>query len=150
MKVIIAIIIFLSGCVTTTKNSDSNVSRLQLLLLPTFMTQSMSEEAYKENLEIARNNNKLNVDKELLSRLRNISYEIIEETSVFRDDSINWNWEINLEESDEVNAYCMPGGKIMVFSGLVEKLNATDDEIAAIIGHEIAHALREHGERENV
>ena len=78
MKVIIAIIIFLSGCVTTTKNSDSNVSRLQLLLLPTFMTQSMSEEAYKENLEIARNNNKLNVDKELLSRLRNISYEIIE------------------------------------------------------------------------
>tara|TARA_B100000767_G_C19762513_1_gene535870 strand:+ start:778 stop:1587 length:810 start_codon:yes stop_codon:yes gene_type:complete len=145
MKVIITIIIFLSGCVTTTKNSDSNVSRLQLLLLPNFMTQSMSEEAYKENLEIARNNNKLNVDKELLSRLRNISYEIIEETSVFRDDSINWNWEINLEENDEVNAYCMPGGKIMVFSGLVEKLNTTDDEIAAIIGHEIAHALREHG-----
>ena len=145
MKAIIIIIVFLTGCVTSTKNSDSNVSRLQLLLLPNFMAQSMSEEAYKKSLETARNNNKLNVDQILLSRIRNIAYKLIEETSVFRDDSINWNWEINLEESDEVNAYCMPGGKIMVYTGLVEKLNATDDEIAAIIGHEIAHALREHG-----
>lgn len=145
MKSIIAIIILLSGCATTTKNSDSNVSRLQLLLLPTFMAQSMSEKAYKESLKIARDNKKLNVDEKLLSRIKSISYKVIEQTSVFRDDSINWNWEINLEESDEVNAYCMPGGKIMVYSGLVEKINATDDEIAAILGHEIAHALREHG-----
>ena len=116
MKSIIAIIILLSGCATTTKNSDSNVSRLQLLLLPTFMAQSMSEKAYKESLKIARDNKKLNVDEKLLIRIKSISYKVIEQTSVFRDDSINWNWEINLEESDEVNAYCMPGGKIMVYS----------------------------------
>ena len=109
------------------------------------MANSMAVDAYKEAIKNAEKNNKLNNDIEQLNRVRTISYKLIDEAPVFREDAIEWKWEINVEDSEEVNAYCMPGGKIMVYSGLIKKVNATDDELAAVIGHEISHALREHG-----
>ena len=145
MKFFLIILIFLSGCASTTLESDSNVSRHQLLILPKFIANSMAVDAYKEAIRNAEKNNKLNTDEDLLNRVKKISYKLIDEAIVFRDDVKEWKWEINVEDNEEVNAYCMPGGKIMVFSGLVEKVNATDDELAAVIGHEIVHALREHG-----
>ncbi|MFZ6849289.1 M48 family metallopeptidase [Undibacterium sp. RuRC25W] len=78
-------------------------------------------------------------------RLRSIANKLIPYTLSWNPRSKNWKWEINLLGSKQINAYCMPGGKIAFYSGILDTLKLTDDEIAIVMGHEIAHALREHG-----
>jgi len=136
---------YLSGCATTTQDSVSGVKRTQLLLLPESQVTSMSTQAYTQTLQEAEKKKTLNANKVQLDRVRTISNRLIAKVGVFRPDATQWKWEVNVEHNDELNAYCMPGGKIMVYTGLMDKLKATDDELAAVIGHEIAHALREHG-----
>ena len=143
--VALTILIILFGCTSTTKKSDSDVGRIQLMLLPEFMAMSMSMSGYIEILDNAKKDGILNTDALQVERVRDISYNLINQTYIFRDDAQDWNWEINVIDSELINAFCMPGGKIVVYSGLINKLDATDDELAAVIGHEIAHALREHG-----
>ncbi|PPD55109.1 MAG: peptidase M48 [Methylotenera sp.] len=135
----------LASCATTTKDSVSGVKRSQFLLMPAGTVDTMSAQAYTETLKEAQQKKTLNVDKAMVDRVRGISNKLIAQVGVFRPDAAQWKWEVNVEKNDQLNAYCMPGGKIMVLSGLVEKISATDDELAAVIGHEIAHALREHG-----
>ncbi len=135
----------LTGCATTTQDSVSGVKRTQLLLLPESQVTSMSTQAYTQTLQEAEKKKTLNANKTQLERVRKISNRLIAQVGVFRSDAKQWKWEVNVENNDELNAYCMPGGKIMVYTGLIDKLKTTDDELAAVIGHEIAHALREHG-----
>jgi len=135
----------LSGCATTTKDSVSGVSRSQFMLLPSSTVNNMSAQSYTQTIKEAEKKKTLNADPAMLARVRGISNKLIAQVGVFRPDATKWKWEVNVEKNDQLNAYCMPGGKIMVLSGLVEKINATDDELGAVIGHEIAHALREHG-----
>jgi Zn-dependent protease with chaperone function len=80
-----------------------------------------------------------------VQRLRAIAQRIIPHTARWNPHAQQWKWQVNLLQSPEVNAFCMPGGRIAFFSGIIDKLKLTDDEIAAVMGHEIAHALREHG-----
>ncbi len=137
----------IAACVSTTKNSDSGVSRSQFMLplLSASEVDKMSAQAYAKTLGEAKQKNTLNADPAMLERVRGISNKLISQVGVFRPDAAKWAWEVNVEKNDQLNAYCMPGGKIMVLSGMVDKLKATDDELGAVIGHEIAHALREHG-----
>jgi predicted Zn-dependent protease len=82
-------------------------------------------------------------DPQLL-RLRAIARRIIPLTPPWNPRAGQWRWEVNLFYSPQLNAFCMPGGKIAFFYGILEKLQLSDDEVAMVMGHEIAHALREH------
>ena len=79
-----------------------------------------------------------------LERLRAVSRRLIAQSAAWNPRAANWQWEANLIRSDSINAFCMPGGKIGVFTGILGKLQLTDDELAMVVGHEMAHALREH------
>lgn len=102
-------------------------------------------QAYGKVISAAREKNELNSDPAKLERVRRIAGRLIPSTAAFRADAPAWSWEVNVITSQEVNAWCMPGGKIAVYTGLLTQLNPTDEELAAVMGHEIAHALREHG-----
>jgi len=77
-------------------------------------------------------------------RLRAISQRIIPFSSEWNERASHWKWEVILIGSKQVNAFCMPGGKIAFYTGILEQLQLTDDEVAMVMGHEVAHALREH------
>jgi predicted Zn-dependent protease len=84
------------------------------------------------------------VDNAQLQRLRYIAKRIVPFTEGCNPRSRQWRWDVNLIGSQELNAFCMPGGKIAFYYGILAKLKLSDDEVAIIMGHEIAHALLEH------
>lgn len=133
----------LSGCESTTSNS-ATTNRSQIMLVSEQQVMSESAKAYEQVIAEAKSQGTLNQNKALTQRVQKIADKLIAKAPEFRADCKNWDWEVNVITSDEVNAWCMAGGKIAVYTAIVEKLNLNDDEIATVMGHEIAHALREH------
>jgi predicted Zn-dependent protease len=114
-------------------------------LAPAEDVEKMALTQYQQQLDEARKKNALASDDDpQLRRLRAIADQIIPHALSWNPRAKNWKWEINLINSKQVNAYCMPGGKIAFYTGILEQLKLTDDEVAMVMGHEIAHALREH------
>jgi predicted Zn-dependent protease len=134
----------LGGCETTTSGGSVGADRKQLMLVSSQELDQASAQAYAKMLSDASAKGVLNRDQAMLQRVRAIASRLEPQTRVFRPDAPGWRWEVNVINSNELNAFCMPGGKIMVYSGLIAQLRLTDDEIAVVLGHEIAHALREH------
>ncbi len=137
------------GCQSTTSGGVVGAERKQLLLVSSAELDKMAVQAYGKLRADSAKKGTLNTEPALTSRVRAIASRITPQTRAFRADAPGWKWEVNTISSDELNAFCMPGGKIMFYTGLIKRLNLSDDEIAVVMGHEIAHALREHS-REQV
>ena len=139
----------LAACATSTAPGAVGIQRQQLLMVPAATVNAEAAKGFNQLSAAASSKGKLNNDPVITRRVRDIGFRLIKEVPVFRPDAAQWAWEINVFDSEEVNAFCAPGGKIGVYTGIVRKLDLSDDELAAVMGHEIAHALREHS-REQV
>lgn len=139
----------LGGCQTTTSAGAVGAERKQLMLVSSRELEQVATQSYNKLKADAAAKRTLNTDGAMYQRVRAIAARLEPQTRVFRSDAPGWKWEVNVINSKELNAYCMPGGKIMFYSGLILQLNLSDDEIAVVMGHEISHALREHS-REQV
>lgn len=141
--------VMIGGCQTTTSGGVVGADRSQLMLVSSQELEQVAEQSYSKLKSEAVTKGTLNEDRAMQERLTKIADRIKPQTAVFRPDALNWKWEVNVITDKQLNAFCMPGGKIVFYSGLIDGLKLSDNEIAIVLGHEIAHALREHS-REQV
>ncbi len=139
----------LVACANTSRPGVVGVQRSQFMMISAAQLERMSAISFEQQAKAAQKKKILITSGPEYERLKTIANRLIPQTAVFRDDTRSWNWGLQLIDSPIVNATCAPGGRITFYTGIINKLKLTDDEIAAIMGHEIAHAVREHG-REQV
>lgn len=144
----LALCSLLTACqaVNTTSGGAVGVERKQYMfsMLSAQEVNQMYAQSYQQTLNEASSKGALDKTSNNAKRLRTIANRLIAQAPRLRPDAAQWQWDVNLIKSPELNANCGPGGKIIFYSGIIEKLKLSDDEIAAVMGHEIAHALREH------
>lgn len=136
----------LSACaqIQTTSPGVVGIDRPQYMAFSADKFNHSMAASYGQIINNASKKNALNQNPDLVKRVTDIADRLIAHVTVFRPDAAKWDWEVNIITSDQLNAFCAAGGKIAFYTGIIEKLHLTDDEIAAIMGHEISHALREH------
>jgi len=142
---VLALGVLFGAAAAHAREDGVEVRKSRLALLPASMVERSSAQQYVQLMRGAAQNGALNTDRRELERLRGIARALIPHSRRFNPDAERWRWEVNLVRSPQVNAFCMPGGKIAFFTGILDTLQLTDAEVAAVMGHEIAHALLEHG-----
>lgn len=114
-------------------------------LVPAEQVEQSAQQQYAQMLKEAASKNALGSDEHpQVIRLRRIANQLIPQSYEWNPRAREWKWEVNLLGSNQINAFCMPGGKIAFYSAILKQLELSDDEVAMVMGHEIAHALREH------
>lgn len=132
------------GCASTTSTGVVGADRKQLLLISSQEIMQLSHQAYLQTINEARTKGRLDNNTAQVRRLHRIANHLIPQTAVLRPDATRWDWKVHAITDNQINAYVMPSGKIVFYTGIIERLRLTDAEIAAVMGHEMAHALREH------
>ena len=134
------------GCQTvqTTGGGAVGVDRGQMMMVSAEEVEQASDKQYQQLIAEARKKGVLNRNAAQVQRVRTIVGRLSAQSVTFRADAPRWQWEANVISSDELNAWCMAGGRMAVYTGLFDKLHLTDAEFAEIMGHEISHALANH------
>lgn len=136
----------LAGCASSTGGSvtTGGSSRGQFMLLSSQEVMQQSLQYFEQQNNEARAKGQLITSGALFNRVDAIMRRMVPQVVAFRPDAQGWPWQLVLIDEDTVNAHVMAGGKITFYTGIIHRLQLSDDEIAAIMGHEMAHALREH------
>lgn len=142
--ILLALPLLAAGCASTTQSGVVGAERKQLLLVSSEQAEQGAAAFYAQEKDKYAKTGALNANAQQTARVKAIVNDLIEQAGAFRPDTRNWKWEVSIITSKEVNAYCAAGGKMAIYTGLLEGLKLNDNEVAAVMGHEIAHALREH------
>ena len=137
--IIAASLATLASCAT------SPTGRSQLMIVSPDTAISESKQAYVSTVEDLDKNKKLVTDTKVIKRIRDITGRLVTEAIAKYPDTAKWEWSVAIiDDPDTLNAWCMAGGRMAIYTGIINKLSLTDDEIAQIMGHEISHALSNH------
>ncbi len=143
LKRTLSLIILLStllGCAT-----NPVTGRQQFLLVSEEQSINASRDAYGEMLDPLDEKGKIDNDPEVTERIHEITAKLIAQAIKYRPETEDWEWRVKvIDDPETINAWCMAGGKMAIYTGLIDKLDASDDELAQVMGHEIAHALLAH------
>ncbi len=136
---LLLLLVTISACAT------SPTGRSQLMLVSSEQAISASHEAYVQTLAPLRKKGQIDSDPATSARIKLITGRLIAQAIILYPHTRNWEWSVKvIDDPKMVNAWCMAGGKMAIYTGLINKLEATDDEIAQVMGHEISHALANH------
>ena len=134
-----ALTLLVAACAT------SPTGRKQLMLVSEDQAISSSRQAYAQEMGKYQKEGKLVTDPQVLKRVAVITERLVAQAVKMRPDSAQWQWSVQvIDEPKTVNAWCMAGGRMAIYTGLIKQVDPTDDELAQVMGHEIAHALANH------
>lgn len=133
--------LWLAGCA-----QNPMTGRSQLMLVSENSVISQAKLAYAQELDPWQKKGKIDNDPATKARIERITGRLVAQAIRYRPETADWDWQVAvIDDPETLNAYCLPGGRMAIYTGLIRKLHATDDEIAQVMGHEIGHALANHG-----
>lgn len=139
------LILVLLCCTLLSACATSPTGRRQLMLVSEDTAISSSAQAYAQEVGNMQKEGKLSTDKALVQRINTITSRLVAQAVIMRPDSADWKWSVAvIDDPETANAWCMAGGKMAFYTGLISQVKANDSEIAQVMGHEIGHALANH------
>lgn len=140
LLVVVTAAALLASCAT-----NPVTGRRQFIIVPESQAIAASKEAYVQMLSPLEKEGKVDSDKALKARIDKITSRLVAQAIHFRPETEQWEWTVKIiDDPKTVNAFCMAGGRMAVYTGLIQQINPTDDELAQVMGHEIGHALSNH------
>jgi len=145
MKLLSTLTLLTLATVLAACQSAPVTGRKQLMLVSEQQAIDASKDACVQTLQPIAKSGKLYDDPALTERVRSITARLIPQAVAYRPDTASWDWQVNvIDDPNTINAWCMAGGRMAIYTGIIQKLSLTDDEIAQVMGHEISHALAKH------